>query len=166
MIKVADFGLSENIGAKEYFRQDDTSAVKLPLKWLPPESINDHIFSKKSDVVSNMNHWNTSGDKVSIENDAWLSSKFASKHPTCHGSCYLFRSYNKNNSELQTRVSILHNVLVYKLHKNIEASLLLGNVYNIIINMQSFWALLLGSELITQTLFSQFLHDLEDLTAQ
>ena len=46
VIKVADFGLSESIGVKEYFRQDDTSAVKLPLKWLPPESINDHIFQK------------------------------------------------------------------------------------------------------------------------
>ena len=57
MIKVADFGLSESIGVKEYFRQDDPSAVKLPLKWLPPESINDYIFSEKSDVVSNIILW-------------------------------------------------------------------------------------------------------------
>lgn len=50
MIKVADFGLSESMYGKEYFREGDSS-VKLPLKWMAVESINDGIFSEKSDVV-------------------------------------------------------------------------------------------------------------------
>ena len=53
MIKIADFGLSESIDiTKDYFRQDKKNAIKLAIKWQPPESINYGIFSEKSDVVS------------------------------------------------------------------------------------------------------------------
>lgn len=56
VIKVADFGLAESLDAsKEYFRQDQDNVIKLPVKWLAPESIHDGVFSEKSDVVNLVN---------------------------------------------------------------------------------------------------------------
>ena len=52
VIKVADFGLSENTYAKDYFRQEQTAGAKLPIKWMAYESLTDGIFSEKTDVVS------------------------------------------------------------------------------------------------------------------
>jgi len=52
VIKVADFGLSEDIYTSTYYRQKNDTAVKLPLRWMAPESIEDGIFTEKSDVVS------------------------------------------------------------------------------------------------------------------
>ena len=55
MIKVADFGVSENIDInKNYFRQNKEDTIKLPIKWLPIESINDGVFSEKTDVVGTL----------------------------------------------------------------------------------------------------------------
>ena len=59
VLKVADFGLSASLDtSKDYFRQDQHDAIKLPIKWLAPESIHDQVFSEKSDVVSSINNCN------------------------------------------------------------------------------------------------------------
>ena len=50
VIKVADFGLTEDMYQRKYFRQE--SNVRLPIKWMAIESIHDMVFSEKSDVVS------------------------------------------------------------------------------------------------------------------
>ena len=51
-VKVADFGLTEDIYTKSYFRQDTSDTiVRLPLKWIALESIKLRVFSEKTDVV-------------------------------------------------------------------------------------------------------------------
>ena len=53
VIKVADFGLAEDMYSSEYFRQDRSGGIiKLPFKWMPLESLQEGLFSQKSDVVS------------------------------------------------------------------------------------------------------------------
>ena len=57
VIKVADFGLSEDIYCKDYFRQalsgntPEEGIIKLPIKWMALESLLDGIFTEKTDVV-------------------------------------------------------------------------------------------------------------------
>ncbi len=52
-IKVADFGLSQKLYSKNYFKQrKDEGDMKLPFKWMAIESLCDGVFSEKSDVVS------------------------------------------------------------------------------------------------------------------
>ncbi|XP_003383610.2 PREDICTED: tyrosine-protein kinase receptor UFO-like isoform X2 [Amphimedon queenslandica] len=54
IIKVADFGLTEEVYANNYFKQlkDNNASVKLPIKWMALESLHDGLFSEKSDVWS------------------------------------------------------------------------------------------------------------------
>ena len=53
VIKITDFGLSEDVFVRNYFRQGTSEEiVKLPVKWMAPESLSDGHFSEKSDVVS------------------------------------------------------------------------------------------------------------------
>ena len=49
VIKVADFGLTEDVYQRNYFRQ--INCIKLPIKWMALESLHDRVFSEKSDVV-------------------------------------------------------------------------------------------------------------------
>ena len=51
-MKIGDFGLAEDVYTTGYFRQGKDDAVKLPFKWMAPESLRDGLFSEKTDVVS------------------------------------------------------------------------------------------------------------------
>ena len=56
VIKVGDFGFSEDIYTTSYYRQEKGNPdVKLPVRWMAPESITVGIFTEKSDVVSAVN---------------------------------------------------------------------------------------------------------------
>ena len=46
VIKVGDFGFSEDIYTTHYYRQKEKSTdVKLPVRWMAPESITVGIFT-------------------------------------------------------------------------------------------------------------------------
>jgi serine/threonine protein kinase len=69
-VKISDFGLSRSLGVGEdYYRSEFNPAMKLPIAWCSPESINYLRFTEKSDVWSfavtlwemfsyGMNPWN------------------------------------------------------------------------------------------------------------
>ena len=55
-VKVADFGLSEDMYSTNYFRQGSNRVQnienKVPIRWMPLESIEEGLYTEKSDVVS------------------------------------------------------------------------------------------------------------------
>ena len=51
-VKVGDFGLTEDVYVRGYFRQDKSEVIKVPFRWMAPESLRDGLFSQKSDVVN------------------------------------------------------------------------------------------------------------------
>ena len=56
VVMVGDFGLARDVYAAEYYRSRASS--RLPVKWMPPEALNDGISNEKTDVVSHtcINH--------------------------------------------------------------------------------------------------------------
>ena len=53
VIKVADFGLAEDIYTANYYRwKNGDTNVKLPVRWMSPENTQEGICTEKSDVVS------------------------------------------------------------------------------------------------------------------
>ena len=55
VIKVADFGLTEEMYSTNYFRRGKSmsgSEEKVPIRWMAPESIDNNVYSEASDVVS------------------------------------------------------------------------------------------------------------------
>ena len=53
VIKVADFGLTEDMYATNYFRHGEKvgSEEKVPIKWMAPESIESSLYNETTDVV-------------------------------------------------------------------------------------------------------------------
>jgi len=50
VVKIADFGLSQDIYATDYYRLGD--AALLPIRWMPPEAIMHAKFTSQSDIWS------------------------------------------------------------------------------------------------------------------
>ena len=55
VIKVADFGLTEDMYGTNYFRRErsgDVNEEKVPIRWMAPESIEGDFYDESTDVVS------------------------------------------------------------------------------------------------------------------
>ena len=53
-VKVGDFGLARDIYQTDYYRQ--SNRIKIPVKWMAPESLHDGISNEKTDVVIQKNY--------------------------------------------------------------------------------------------------------------
>ena len=56
VIKVADFGLTEDMYGTNYFRRrksDTRNEEKVPIRWMAPESMENDIYTEATDVVRN-----------------------------------------------------------------------------------------------------------------
>ena len=51
-VMVGDFGLARDVYNSEYYRAG--KGARLPVKWMPPETLHDGISNEKTDVVSDI----------------------------------------------------------------------------------------------------------------
>ena len=54
IVKVADFGLTEDMYCTNYFRRQHSETgreEKVPIRWMAPESIENDIYNEATDVV-------------------------------------------------------------------------------------------------------------------
>ena len=53
MIKVGDFGLTKDMYGSNYYRRGkgEASNERVPIRWMAPESIEEDVYSEKTDVV-------------------------------------------------------------------------------------------------------------------
>ena len=54
VIKIADFGLTEDMYGTNYFRRRKSVSgheEKVPIRWMAPESIENDIYNESTDVV-------------------------------------------------------------------------------------------------------------------
>ena len=54
VIKVGDFGLTEDMYDSNYYRRGESEASneRVPIRWMAPESIEEDVYNEKTDVVS------------------------------------------------------------------------------------------------------------------
>ena len=76
-VNIADFGLSRDVYSKDYYRMG--TKTMLPVKWMAPESLNDNVFTVKSDVVRVLSmHFIT--QPCHHEQIEYLSEAYSSHH--------------------------------------------------------------------------------------
>ena len=56
VIKIVDFGLTEDMYATNYYHRDNAgegeiNEEKVPIRWMAPESIQSDFYDEKTDVV-------------------------------------------------------------------------------------------------------------------
>ncbi len=50
VVRVGDFGLARDVYSSDYYRANQ--GARIPVKWMPPETLTDAISNERTDVVS------------------------------------------------------------------------------------------------------------------